>query len=50
MTQSFAVASPWQMHPGMQADAEFPQDRWNHLKIVFKGPRAELYKAEGGSV
>jgi hypothetical protein len=39
----FGGSITWQMHPGFQADAEIPQDRWNHLKIVFKGPHAELY-------
>jgi hypothetical protein len=39
----FRGAITWQMHPDLQADAEIPQDRWNHLKIVFNGPHAELY-------
>src|SRR5437764_15448619 len=28
----FGGSITWQMHPGLQADAEIPQDRWNHLK------------------
>jgi len=33
----------WQLHPGLQGVADFPQDRWIHLKIVFNGSHAELF-------
>jgi len=37
----------WQLHPGLQAYAEFPQDRWIHLKVVFNGSHAELFIDHG---
>jgi len=43
----FGGRSTWQLHPGLQASAELPQDRWVHLKVVFNGPHAELFVDHG---